>query len=108
MASGSSRHDLLVLYKKLLRSAATFPSRNRTGIYEAIRQEWRDNASCQDADKLRQEIARAYKGLEQLRQFDVGTMTGGQVQSPNWNVQLEQNPMPKPADYDERTKHKRR
>lgn len=108
MVSGSSRKDLLNLYKKLLRSAATYPSKNRQGIYQAIREEWRDNASLQDAEKIRTEISLAYKGLEQLRQFDVATMTGGNTQSPNWSVQLEQNPMPKPADYDERKKNQKR
>ena len=54
-------------------------------------------------------VSLAYKGLSQLRQFDVDTMTAANPQNPNsWNVQLEQNPMPKPADYDERKKNRRR
>jgi len=106
MAAGSSRKDLLSLYRKLLRSAATYPSKNRDGIYQAIREEWRDHVKQQDAEKIRKQIAVAYKGLEQLRQFDVLTMTGGNIDSPNWSVQLEQNPMPKPADYDERKRRK--
>lgn len=107
MPSGSSRRELLILYKKLLRSAATFPSRNREGIYQAIREEWRDSINLQDAQKIRKQIAVAYKGLEQLRQFDVEEMTSGKVDSPNWEIHLEQNPMPKPADYDERKKNRR-
>jgi hypothetical protein len=45
--------------------------------------------------------------LEQLRQFDEHVMSSGKPASANWSVTLEQNPMPKPADYDERKKKKR-
>ena len=58
-----------------------------------------------DLDK---HIAVAYKGLSQLRQFDEQTMTGGKVHSPNWSVTLEQNPMPKPEDYDEKKNSKKK
>ena len=75
-------------------------------MYKAIREEWRDNAKLTDETKIQTQITLAYKGLGQLRQFDEMTMTGGQRGSPNWNVQLEQNPMPKPADYEERKKKK--
>ena len=54
-------------------------------------------------DKLDKKIAVAYKGLQQLRQFDEQTMSGGKVNSPNWSVTLEQNPMPKPAEFKEKT-----
>lgn len=106
-AFDSSRKGLLQLYKKLLRSAATFPSKNRDRIYQAIREEWRINKSLEPGEKLNKELAVAYKGLSQLRQFDTDVMTGGQPDSPNWTVTLEQNPMPKPADYDERRKKRR-
>ena len=107
-AGGVTRRDLLILYKKILRSAATYPSKKREGIYQAIREEWRDHSSLQDVVKIRTQIGVAYKGLEQLRQFDVVTMTGGNRNSPNWNVHLEQNPFPKPADYDERKSNRTR
>jgi hypothetical protein len=35
------------------------------------------------------------------------TMTGGNISSPNWSVTLEQNPMPKPANYDDTKKGKK-
>lgn len=35
----------------------------------------------------------AYKGLEQLRMYDNHSLNPN---SPNWDVTLEQNPMPKP------------
>ena len=107
-AGGPSRKDLLILYKKLLRSAATFPSIKREKIYQAIREEWRDHVSLQDPDKTRIQIGIAYKGLDQLRQFDVMNMTGGNPDSPNWNVHMEENPFPKPADYDERKRNRTR
>jgi hypothetical protein len=96
------RKALLELYRQLLRSAETYPSRNRQGIYQAIREEWRTNKTLQAGDKLNNKLTIAFQGLTQLRQFDETTMTGGDVLSPNWSVTLEQNPIPKPDDYDER------
>jgi hypothetical protein len=105
----NSSKALLQLYKKLLRSAATYPSKNRLGIYQAIREEWRDHKTLENPEKLDKQITIAYKGLEQLRQYDEQVMTKGKgASSPNWEVTLEQNPMPKPADYDERKKIKKR
>lgn len=103
----SSRKALLQVYRQLLRSAETYPSSNRKRIYNAIREEWRENATM-SAEAAHVKVALAYKGLSQLRQFDVQTMTSGNTNSHNWEVQLEQNPMPKPADYDERRKNRRR
>jgi hypothetical protein len=105
-AMSSSKPALLQLYKKLLRSSATYPSKNRAKIYQAIREEWRENKELEPQEKRDKEIAVAYKGLEQLRQFDEHVMSGKPA-SANWSVTLEQNPMPKPADYDERKKKKR-
>jgi len=103
----TSRKALLQVYRQLLRSAETYPSSNRKRIYQAIREEWRENASMKP-EEAQVKVSLAYKGLSQLRQFDVSTMTGGKVNSHQWEVQLEQNPMPKPADYDERRKNRRR
>jgi LYR motif-containing protein 4 len=110
----SSRRGLLELYKKLLRSAEVYPSKNRIKIYNAIREEWRDHRVITDAPKIQRQVAIAYKGLEQLQQFNVENMTrnsqgGGRSGGSNagdWEVHLEQNPMPKPADYDERQRNK--
>jgi hypothetical protein len=57
-----------------------------------------------DPNKVQQRVSVAYKGLEQLRQYHESSLTGGKIGSPNWSVTLEQNPMPKPPDYDERKK----
>lgn len=45
--------------------------------------------------KRKQQVQVAYKGLEQLHQFD------GRDQ-PNFSIQLEQNPFPKPDNYDDK------
>lgn len=110
MSSGPSRTELLMLYRRLLRAASTYPSKKRTSIYQAIRVEWRDDAKLNPSehnDKIQERITVAYKGLSQLRQFDVTTMTRGNIGSPNWSVTLEQNPMPKPDNYDEKVKAKK-
>jgi hypothetical protein len=95
------------LYKDLLRSASTFPSKNRAGIYREIRREWRVHAIQPDPEVVRKQVAVAYKGLQQLRQYDESAMTGGRgAGSANWTVTLEQNPMPKPPGYDDDKKKK--
>lgn len=97
---GQSR-NLKWLYRSLLRSAATYPSKNRMGIYQSIREEFRDNIDLDPSDEATQrKVSIAIKGLSQLKQFDVGVMTGGKQTDPNWNVSLEQNPMPVPDEYE--------
>lgn len=103
----TTRKDLLMLYRRILRSAATYPSMKRDSIYQAIREEFRENAQLTDPTQVATKVHLAYKGLSQLQQFDEMTMTGGKAGSPNWSVSLEQNPMPKPDDYDERKKLER-
>ena len=96
--SAQSR-ELLHLYRKLLRSAATYPSKNRMGIYKAIQEEFRDNVNMNPNDqKTHQQFSVAYKGLSQLRMYDAMVLSKGNPESPNWEVTLEQNPMPKPDD----------
>jgi len=69
MASQST--ELLHLYRRLLRSCATYPSKNRWGIYEAIREEFRDNRTMNPDDpKTQKQIQVAYKGLGQLQMYD--------------------------------------
>mmetsp|Transcript_2761 Transcript_2761/g.7728 ORF Transcript_2761/g.7728 Transcript_2761/m.7728 type:complete len:110 (+) Transcript_2761:100-429(+) len=101
-----TRKEILSLYKQILRAAQTFPSKRRTHIYEAIREEFRENADEDDKYKLQEQLGVAFKGLEQLRQYDVQNLTGGNPNSASWEVTMDQNPMPKPDDYDERMKNK--
>mmetsp|Transcript_14028 Transcript_14028/g.29981 ORF Transcript_14028/g.29981 Transcript_14028/m.29981 type:complete len:96 (-) Transcript_14028:507-794(-) len=89
--------ELLHLYRRLLRSCATYPSKNRMGIYQAIREEFRDNRTLNpDDQKTHQQIQVAYKGLGQLQMYDTMSLSKGNPENPNWEVTLEQNPMPKP------------
>jgi len=89
---------LLQLYKRLLRAAEDFPSIKRAEIYQSIRDEFRLNKEMDPKDeKTKIQIAVAYKGLSQLRQFDVDEMTGGKGEDADWEINLEQNPMPKPS-----------
>lgn len=96
-AASQSSRDLLHLYRRLLRSCATYPSKNKMRIYQSIREEFRDNVTMDpEDDKTRRNIDVAYKGLGQLRMYDPVVLSKGDPESPNWEVTLEQNPMPKP------------
>jgi len=87
----------LHLYRRILRSAATYPSKNRWGIYEAIREEFRENTGLDpECPETRKKVKVAYKGLEQLNMYQQTNLGGGSASNPNWSVTLEQNPMPKP------------
>lgn len=44
----------------------------------------------------KKKISVAIKGLSQLKMYDSNHLSGGNQENPNWSVQLEQNPMPKP------------
>ena len=98
-ARSEGSRALLALYKRLLRSCATYPSKNRWGIYESIRDEFRDHRNLDPDDpQTREKINVAYKGLEQLRMYDEAVLGGGKGENPNWSVTLEQNPMPAPPE----------
>uniref|UniRef100_A0A7S3PWA3 Complex 1 LYR protein domain-containing protein n=1 Tax=Chaetoceros debilis TaxID=122233 RepID=A0A7S3PWA3_9STRA len=97
MALQQTRKELLHLYKKLLRSCATYPSKNRWSMHQGIREEFRENINLDpEDDKTQKKISVAIKGLSQLRMYDEDNLGGGNKDNPNWNVHLEQNPMPKP------------
>lgn len=69
MAEGGKA--LLFLYRRLLRSCETYPSKNRWGIYQSIREEFRENMNLNpDEEETKKKIVVAYKGLDQLRQYD--------------------------------------
>mmetsp|Transcript_30512 Transcript_30512/g.72590 ORF Transcript_30512/g.72590 Transcript_30512/m.72590 type:complete len:101 (-) Transcript_30512:675-977(-) len=97
-AIAQQSRELLHLYRRLLRSCAVYPSKNRWKIYESIREEFRDNAGMDPEDsKTKQQIHVAYKGLGQLQMYDAMSLSKGNPNNPNWEVTLEQNPMPKPS-----------
>lgn len=90
----ATRSDVLMLYRRLLRACESYPSKNKTKIYQSIREDFRDNVGLdQTSEKAKQQIHVAYKGLSQLHQFD------SRVGATTFAVQLEQNPFPKPDGY---------
>ena len=83
MASQST--ELLHLYRRLLRSCATYPSKNRWGIYEAIREEFRDNRTMNPDDpKTQKQIQVAYKGLGQLQMYDTTQLVSSRRRDHIW------------------------
>jgi hypothetical protein len=106
----SSSSSLLKLYRQLLRALETYPSINRQSIREAVRDEWRSHRHSSDQQLVERQIAVAYKGLEQLGRFDERNMSqgGSSSNSTNWSVTLEQNPMPRPAHWDDKAKSTRK
>ena len=94
-----NKSAIIQLYKRLLRSAETYPSIKAKNIYESIREDFRANKDMDpQSEETKIQIVAAYKGLSQLKQFDIGAMTGGKgEESSDWEIHLDQNPMPKPA-----------
>lgn len=78
------RPQLLSLYKAILRAAATFPSSKRKGIIRDIKQDWRDNRTLADPNKLHDEHTRAVNGLRTLQQYT----TLNTANSSAWNLHL--------------------
>ena len=96
MASKVTKQELLHLYRQLLRKCETYPSKNRAGIYESIRVDFRENKHLDpNSEKYQKQVHIAFKGLDQLQQFDGRRQT-------NFSVTLEQNPFPKPENYKRR------
>jgi hypothetical protein len=121
MASQAASKDLLHIYRRLLRACETYPSKNRARIYrksfsldwngyplsffeltttstfsESIREDFRENVDMDpNSPEGEKQIHVAIKGLEQLHQFDSRS-------NPNFAVNLEQNPFPKPDSYVDR------
>mmetsp|Transcript_35102 Transcript_35102/g.41890 ORF Transcript_35102/g.41890 Transcript_35102/m.41890 type:complete len:101 (+) Transcript_35102:162-464(+) len=99
MSANEGGKVLLHLYRRLLRSCASYPSKNRWGIYKAVQEEFRESMNADpNAAETKKKVEIAFKGLEQLRMYDEVSLGGGNKQNPNWEVTLEQNPMPKPLD----------
>lgn len=78
----------LILYKRILRAAHSFPSIKKNKIIEEIRLGFRENRTM-EGEALRAQLAVAEKGLSQLEQY-----TGLSRNSPNWSVSMENNPLP--------------
>lgn len=93
-----SAGELRILYRNILKKAKVFPSRNQKMIYDEIRTEFRENKNLTDMEKITKCVSVAQKGLQQLAMY-----TDLPKNASKWSVDLEQNPMPKPSDYGQRT-----
>ena len=89
----ASTKETLLLYRQIVKAAKTFPSIKRVKILGEIRQGFRENKSLAPEDaKVKEQLALAKKGLLQLSQYSSLPRQKG-----NWSVQMETDPMPKPA-----------
>jgi|AntAceMinimDraft_5_1070358.scaffolds.fasta_scaffold29344_2 hypothetical protein len=59
----------LLLYRHILKAAATFPSKNRLGLISDIKLEFREAAHLKDAGELKKKIAIAKDGLDRLSAY---------------------------------------
>jgi len=73
----------LRLYRHILKAAKTFPSKNRAGLIEEIKTEFRENAGATDAGDVQKKLALARDGLDRMRAF-----TGLDQGASKWDVSL--------------------
>ena len=59
----------LLLYRHILKAAARFPSKNRAGIIEEIKTEFREARGVTDQAELKKKITLAKDGLDRMRAF---------------------------------------
>ncbi|CAG9466546.1 unnamed protein product [Pedinophyceae sp. YPF-701] len=71
--------DVLSLYRSIMRSARNFPSSNRAGLIESIRQDFRDGAKVTDREEVAKRRQSAVTGLRQLQAFsEAASARGGE------------------------------
>lgn len=87
-----SSSEVLQLYRQIIKHAKVFPSKNRLRILKEIRAEFKENKSLTDPSKVKVEWDKANKGLSQLTMYTSLNPTAS-----HWVVDLEKNPMPRPA-----------
>lgn len=93
-AGQATRPYILSLYRRIIYSAARFPSKNRDSVYAEIRDEFRRNAKMTEgSEEAIQQIALAQQSLRQLESYTSMTRQSG-----NWELNMESNPMPKPPE----------
>ena len=83
-----TRTQILHLYRHTIRHAKIFPSRNRMAILEEIRAEFRATAKLTDAALVALAWEKGVRGLDTMKKYTRLDKT-----SPNWVVELEQNPL---------------
>lgn len=91
-SSSTNYPPVLHMYRQILRLAAAYPSIKRKSVREEIRMEFRQNKSETDEDKLQHAKEKAIYGITHLRKYVFD------IDSPDWVVNLEQEPMPQQSN----------
>jgi hypothetical protein len=87
-SSARNYPPVLHMYRQILRLAAAYPSIKRNSVREEIRFEFRQNRNEGDEAKLKLAKEKAIFGITHLRKYVFD------ANSPDWVVNLEQEPMP--------------
>jgi hypothetical protein len=83
------RDQVLLLYRRILKAAAQFPSIKRASIIEDIKIEFRENAGETNTQKIELHHATAQRSYTQLL-----TYCGFDPDDPDWEITTAENPMP--------------
>ena len=81
---------VLHMYRQILRLAKSYPSIKRESVYEEIRLDFRLNKDERDEKKIDQAKQKALFGISHLKKYVFD------MSSPEWVVNLEEEPMPRP------------
>ena len=79
----TGKHATLTLYRHVLKAATRFPSKNRMGIVQEIKTEFREARGETDGETLKKKLTLARDGLDRLRAF-----SGLDQGSTKWEVSL--------------------
>ena len=79
----TGKHATLTLYRHVLKAATRFPSKNRVGIVQDIKTEFREARGETDGETLKKKLTLARDGLDRLRAF-----SGLDQGSTKWEVSL--------------------
>jgi hypothetical protein len=82
--------EIIRLYRDILKHATKYPSIKRKKIITEIKVGFRASKNETDKLKIQEGLMKAIKGLDQLKMYTM--LPKG---SPEWSVQLEENPIPK-------------
>ena len=83
-----TRAAVLSLYRNLLRTVRTFPSKKRNSIREDIRVTMREGAALRDPAKLAQAWEVGVRGLETMQKY-----TSLDKKAADWSITLDQAPL---------------
>lgn len=84
-------HEILQLYRQILRYARHYPSKKRDAIILDIKQAFHENKFLEDSKRLQDAIQQAKIGLSELRQWVPDNLQGSDG---SWSVSLRGNTIP--------------